>query len=226
MPSIAVLKSLLQNQIAPNSDEEFLRLISEADLRIAEWGARFWFLRSKLTLTPTDGLIELPLTHVSILGAQVGDYPASVFAMEHEFVPDGVGDVDVGGPGGIRLIDQGVDDDTGKRVYKITGYLNPGTVITVLATKAPVTLYDPEIASSDVPEDATDVTLCPDVSALKLTALGIIYEETNDLQKSREYFSIALSNLDGKEKTHRGNARQTVNIRPSGPGISRIRNPR
>ena len=220
MPTITYLKSLIKNTISPTSDEEFLRLVQEADIRLLQWG-RWRFTRSRLDLTPTDGIITLPATHVAILGAQVDGSAVNIFAEEHEFVPDGVGEIEVNGANGCMLIDQGLDTN-GLRTYKVTGILPTGVTLHVLATKAPATLYDPDIADSSVPEDAVDTTVCPDVAALKLACLGIIMEEANDLKQSREYFSTALATLDNKEKAARGNARQTVNIRSVAPGIRKI----
>lgn len=220
MPTITYLKSLIKNTISPTSDEEFLRLVQEADLRLLEFNRHRW-TRSRLDLTPTDGIITLPATHVAILGAQVDGSAVNIFAEEHEFVPDGVGEIEVNGANGCMLIDQGLDTN-GLRTYKVTGILPTGVTLHVLATKAPATLYDPDIADSSVPEDAVDTTVCPDVAALKLACLGIIMEEANDLKQSREYFSTALATLDNKEKAARGNARQTVNIRSVAPGIRKI----
>ena len=224
MPTIAYLKSLIKNTVSPTSDEEFLRLVQEADIRLLEFGKWRW-TRSKLTLTPASGIITLPATHVAILGAQVNGSAVNIFAEEHEFVPDGIGEIEVGGANGVMLIDQGLDGD-GLRAYKVTGVLPADVSLQVLATKAPALLYDPDIADSSVPEDAVDTTVCPDVAALKLACLGIIMEEANDMKQSREFFSTALATLDNKEKAARGNARQTVNIRSAGPGIRKIFNPR
>ncbi len=222
MPTIAFLKAHIQNVIAPSDEVEFLRLIQEADIRLTEF-VNFRWTRSRLELTPVDGVITLPATHASILAAQVGSYPTDVFDETYEFTPGGVGEVEVGtsGSGSIRLIDQGLDD-AGLRVYKVTGVLPVGTIISVLANKAPVTLYDPDIADSDVPEDAVTTTLCPDMAALKLAALAIVYEEANDMTKSREYFATAISTLNAKEKSQRGGSKTPINVRPNGPGIRKI----
>ena len=68
----------------------------------------------------------------------------------------------------------------------------------------------------------TDQTVCPDVAALKLMMLGIIFEEANDMDASSRYVATALRTLDNKEKTQRGGARQQFNVRPMGQGIRSI----
>ena len=221
MPSVTSLKTTFQSQIAPGDDSEFLRILTEADIRLLEHGRWRW-TRTKVVLTPVDGIITLPATYAAILGAQVGDYPSDIRAEEYEFAPDGIGDVQVG-EGSTRLIDQGLNGD-GLRTYKVSGYISDGTTITALVHYAPVTLTDPDIPDLDVPADAVENTRCPDVAALKLMCLGIIFEEAHDMAASRQYVSTALATLDNKEKTQRGNARQSMNIRPYGPGISKIRN--
>ena len=190
-------------------------------MRLLEFGRWRW-TRKVTTLPHTDGIITLPTTYSSILGARVGKAPVDIRAEEFEFVPGGIGEVDLG-VGSSRLIDQGVNDD-GERQYKVTGYLEDSDVITAMVMYAPVTLYDPDVPDSTLPDDVTANTLCPDTTALKLMMLGIIYEEASDLGNARSYISDALKGLDNKEQNQRGNARQSVNVRPRGVGVSRVRN--
>lgn len=220
MPTVTFLKEKLQAQIAPSNDVEFLRILTEADMRLLEYGRWRW-TRTIITASPVDGIFTLPAAYSSVLGARIGKDPIDIRAEEFEFVPGGVGEVDLG-VGSSRLIDQGLDGD-GLRYYKVTGHLDDTDVITAMVMYAPVTLYDPDIADSSLPDDATVNTLCPDVTALKLMMLGIIYEEASDLGNARSFISDALRGLDNKEQNQRGNARQSVNIRPIGVGISRIR---
>lgn len=220
MPSVTFLKEKLQAQIAPSNDVEFLRILTEADMRLLEYGRWRW-TRTCITLTPTDGVITLPTAYSSILGARIGKAPVDIRAEEFEFVPGGVGEVDLG-VGSSRLIDQGLNV-SGEREYKVTGHLDGTDVITAMVMYAPATLYDPDIADSGVPEDAVTITLCPDAAALKLVMLGILMEEALDLANARSYFSDALRGLDNKEQNQRGNAHQQVNVRSRGVGVSRIR---
>ena len=220
MPTVTFLKEKLQAQIAPGNDVEFLRILTEADMRLLEYGRWRW-TRTVMTQTPTDGILTLPADYSSVLGARIGRAPIDIRAEEFEFVPGGVGEVDLG-VGSSRLIDQGISAE-GFREYKVTGHLDDTDLITAMVMYAPATLYDPDIADSSLPEDATVNTICPDVTALKLMMLGIIYEEASDLGNARSYISDALRGLDNKEQNQRGNARQSVNIRPRGVGVSRIR---
>lgn len=221
MPTVSKLKSMLQAQVAPGNDDEFLRLLQEADIRLLEF-AKWRWTRGRATLTPVDGFVVLPATFAGILGAQVNGFARDIRDESFEFSPEGAGNIEVGGPGLIRLIDQGINDD-GLRHYKVTGDLEPGTEILALCHYAPVTLYDPDIEDLTTPDDAVDTTRCPDMAALKLVMLGVIYEESNDIPTSGLYFATALRSLDNKEKTQRGGSRQQFNIRPNGPGIRGIR---
>jgi hypothetical protein len=207
------LKTLLQAQIAPGRDDEFLRLLTEADIRLLEF-ARYSWCKGRVTLTPDTGLVVLPAGYASILGAQVNGYAKDIRAEEFEFTPDGVGDVEVNGCEDVRLIDQGLNDD-GLRYYKISGVLPEDTTVKALCHFAPLPLYDSANSSPGDPGS-------PDVAALKLAMLAIIYEESNDMTTSGQYMATALRGLDAKEKAHRGGAKQMLNIRPNGPGIRKI----
>ena len=221
MPTVPQLKSLFQNQIAPGDSEEFLRILTEADLRLGEFGRWSW-TRGVDTLTPVNGIITLPAAFASILGARVGNGAVDIFDRDYEFTPGGPGEVDLGN-GFSRLIDQGLNETTGLREYKVTGYLDDGDVVTALMHYAPVTLMDPDIADSTTPEDATVNTRCPDATALKLMMLGILMEEAHDHGGARSFISDALKGLDNKEQAQRGNAQRTIQSRPMGRNVRRIR---
>jgi len=221
MPTTSALKLLFQAQIAPNEDEEFLRLLTEADLRLLEQG-RWQWTRGVDTLTPVDGYITLPARFASILGARVDKEPVDIHDISYEFSPGGRGEVDLG-TGYSRLIDQGMNED-GLRYYKVAGYLADDDVVTVLCHYAPVTLMDPDIWDSSLPEDATVNTRCPDATALKLMMLGIRMEEAHDHGGARSFIADALRSLDNKEQSQRGNAQRTINSRPLGRNVRRIRN--
>ena len=221
MPTTSALKLLFQAQIAPNEDEEFLRLLTEADLRLLEQG-RWQWTRGVDTLTPVDGYITLPARFASILGARVDKEPVDINDISYEFSPGGRGEVDLG-TGYSRLIDQGMNED-GLRYYKVAGYLADDDVVTVLCHYAPVTLMDPDIWDSSLPEDATVNTRCPDATALKLMMLGIRMEEAHDHGGARSFIADALRSLDNKEQSQRGNAQRTINSRPLGRNVRRIRN--
>lgn len=222
MPTVTALKSMYLAQISPGDEWNFLRLLTEADMRALSY-SRFRWSRSRLTLTPVDGIITLPSTHASILGAQVDGYASEIWSEDYEFVPDGVGEVEVNGADGVRLIDQGIDDN-GLRIYKVAGHLPDGTTVKVLAHYAPAMLYDPEIAESDLPVDAITTTRCPDSAALKQIMLAILMEEASDMNLSRQYFAVALKGLDDRERGERGGAKPSMNLRSVAPGIRRIRN--
>lgn len=214
MPTVTSLKKSLLAQIAPDNADEFLRLLTEADMRLLEWTKYRW-TRTRVTLTPVDGIITLPADYASILASQVGGLAVDIHDESFEFVAGGVGDVEVGGSGGVMLIDQGLDDDE-FRHYKVTGHLPEGTTVRAWVHYAPVTLYDPDLRDDATPDDANDVTRCPSLAALKLAMLGIILEEANEMEKSGGYFATALRNLDNKESSQRGGAMPQVNTRRGG----------
>ncbi len=221
MYTVAALKELFMDQIAPGDDAEFLRLLQEAEIRVLEAG-RWQWCRARATLTPVEGVITLPAAYASIIGAQIEGYPMPINAMDFEFVPDGIGEIEVRGGGSMRLIDPGVDG-SGTRTYKAIG-CSEDKPVDALLHKAPATLYDPEYGDSDIPDDAVSTVTCPDSGALKLLMLGIILEERYDMGGSVNYFKMAYARLNEREKTRRGSAIQQPNIRPAGRGIRRTRN--
>lgn len=108
MPTVTYLKNMFQAQIAPGNDYEFLRLLTEADMRLLEFCRHRWTRRTD-TLTPVDGFITLPTTYASILGARIGKDAVDIRDEDYEFVPGGPGEVQLGN-GFSRLIDQGFFD--------------------------------------------------------------------------------------------------------------------
>ena len=220
MPTVTALKTQMQAIIAPGNDVEFLRLLQEADIRLLESGKYRWS-RKRISLTPADGYVTLPSDCFAVLGATMARYPLDIRSEEYEFAPGGAGEIEIGGGESNYLVDQGLDPD-GNRFYKVTGQIKADYTISALCHLAPVALYDPDIADSNVPDDASDTTVCPDSGALKNAMLGLIYEEASDPDKSMKYFGIAYKILDNREKSQRGQARQQFNIRPIGPYIRGI----
>ncbi len=224
MPSTDSLKVAVQQQIAPGDDVEFLRILTEADLRLLEMGKWRW-TRSRVDLTPVSRVVTLPTTHVAILGARADAFPMDVRDEDYEFVPEGVGEVDVEGCGGVRLIDQGLDGSD-QRTYKVAGKDKDDFTVHTISHYAPFTLY----YAADLPNDsaATDstVTRCPSLAALKLMCYGIRYEEEHDMGSSAHYVTMAMRNLNDRGKARRGSAKQTVNVNLYGPGVAGIKNHR
>lgn len=208
MPTVAQCKTAFQAQIAPGDDATFLRVLQEADTRLLEMG-RWRFCKTRTTLTPVSGIITLASNHASILGLQVNGYPTDIHAEEFEFTPDGIGDIEVGN-GGTMLIDQGLDG-SGNRTYKVTGYLDAAWTLNALV------LYAPKALALD-----TDTTRCDSLAALKLACIAVNYEEENAVMDARNYFQLAYEVLDNQEQNKRGSARQVMNMRPHGRGVSPI----
>jgi len=217
--TVLQLKTLYRDQIAPGNNEEFLRLLQEAEIRLLETGKWSW-CKARDSLTSVNGIITLDSAYAAIIGAQVTGHPTSIRVEDFEFYPDGEGEIEVeGGP--LRLIDQGLDGSE-QRTYKLAGAEADDT-ITAILHKAPATLYDPDIADSDVPVDATVNLTCPDSGALKLCMLAILFEEAHDLTSSRDYMATCYARLNDREKTRRGNAQAVPNLRPQGRGVRNIR---
>ena len=221
MPIVQSLQDMFQVQSAPGDDLEFLRLVTEADLRLLEMGRWRW-TRGRVTLTPVSSLVTLPADYASILAARLDAYPLDIRDEEYEFVPDGIGEVEVGGAGGVRLIDQGLDG-SGGRVYKLTGVTDDTKLVYALCHYAPYTLYfSEELPASPALTEST-TTRCPSAGALKLMCLGIIFEEAHDMGSSAHYVATAIRNLNDRGQARRGGAKQSVNVRLYGPGVSGIR---
>lgn len=219
--TVTQLKELFQDEIAPDDDEKFLRILQDAEIRLLETGKWMW-CRKRDTLTPVNGIITLDPEYASIIGACLDSYPTTIHAMDFEFNPDGPGELEVLGGGGLKLIDQGLNDSL-QRYYKVIGWDSDDIEIIAILHRCPAMLYDPAIAESDLPADVTEDVTCPDAAAIKQTMLGIIFENAHDLGSSRGYMGLAYARLTDREKTRRGNAQQVPNVRPSGRGVSRIR---
>ena len=221
--TVASLKSSLQAIIAPGDDASFLRLLTEADLRLLEWGRWAW-THGRADLTPVDNVVTLPINFMAIMGARMDEYPLTVYMESYEFTPGGAGQVDVGGSGGLRLIDQGLDDD-GARYYNVVGTATTEDDYTIhtLCHFAPFALYYSDSAPATVTLIDSTITRCPSMAALKNMLLGIIFEEDNDPGTARSYVSDALKILENHEQRARGNAKPVLNIRANGPGVAGIR---
>jgi hypothetical protein len=221
MPTVASLKTMFLAQISPGDDEEFLRLLTEADLRAVEQGRWRW-TKTRTTLTPVNGYVTLDPAHASILGARVDKDAVDLRDEDFEFQVGGPGEVDLG-VGSSKLIDQGLNGDD-ERYYKVAGCLDDDDVVTALVHYAPATLFDPDHVDSSVPADAVSTTRCPSATALKLMMYGIIFEEAADNAKARSYFADAYKVLDNQEQSVRGGAKREIKFRPHGSNVRPIRN--
>ena len=219
--TVDALHARFKLQIAPGDDYEFLRLLAEADLRLLET-AKWRWTRSRVDLTPVSSLVTLPATHASILAARVDTVPVHTWDEEYEFVPEGIGEVEVGGTGDTRLIDQGLNG-SGLRYYKVTSQSDDAITIHTLCLYAPRTLYFADDLPGPPAVTDSNETLCPSAGALKLAMLAIVYEEAGEMGQSAHYMATALRNLENRGQSRRGGAKQTVNLNLYGPGVSGIR---
>lgn len=200
--------------IGRGDDQEFARLLLEADERLLAAGRWHW-TREPVTLTPDDdGIITLPSQYESIVGCRVGDVPQGVVWQETEYLEGGPGEITIEGCSG-RLIDQGwsdtLDDNgtsdefddvtTRTRTYKVAD-----------ASIDEVSALCRFSAKTEFLGDY-DLTICPVAAALKQMMLSIIYEEANDTNKSVEYKQLALNTIQEHEKAYRGLANEVFKPR-------------
>lgn len=221
MPTVATLKTAYQDLVAPNDDALFLRLLQEADNRLLDAGKWNW-TRAKITLTPVDGFVTLPVAYTAILGARVGTYAKPIHTEEFEFVAGGVGEVPIEGCGDYRLVDQGkVEQESGPplRTYKVAGGEELTDDVVALVRLAYSDLILPDDSG-----DGDDETRCPDQAALKLALYGVVYELNNDLERAGNYWTSALNSLDRVERSYRAGAQHVQVVQPWGRGVSGIRN--
>ena len=68
----------------------------------------------------------------------------------------------------------------------------------------------------------SDEVIPDNMGALKLGLISLKYEDTNDLERSNEYFQKALSLLNAELKELRGAQFNTMRFSPNGFGLGRI----
>jgi len=119
--------------------------------------------------------------------------PRNVRWQESEYYTEGKGELPIEGCQ-ARIVDKGMISDI--RTYQITDpEIETVTTLCKFSRLA-------DIGSGE------DEALCPDMPALKLMMLSIIYEEANETIKSTEYESLAMKKLEEAEDAYRGIARE------------------
>ena len=108
MPTAAsILKTRYQALVAPGNDAEFFRLLTEADERLLFAGRWHW-AREPLSLSVVDGVVTLPDTYHSIVGARINGHAVGVNWQESEWFEGGPGEfIPVDGAAAF-LVDQGL----------------------------------------------------------------------------------------------------------------------
>lgn len=207
--SVHSLKQRYQDLVAPGNDQEFERLLLEADERLLASGRWHW-TREPSVLTPdVDGLITLPAQYESIVGCRVGEVPQGVVWQETEYLEGGPGEITIEGCT-ARLVDQGWSDSTADqstsdesddvitrtRTYKVSDASIDE--VTALCRFAAIVEYGSDYVA----------VLCPSAPSLKQMMLSIIYEEANDTTKSLEYRQLAINTCSEHEKAYRGLANE------------------
>lgn len=217
--TVASLKASYQELVAPGSGTRFLRLLNEAESRLQETAKWHW-TKTEIPLTITDGCVHIdPTLYASLLGVLFEGTGRVVRPREIEFTPD-AGARTVAGAGGTGyLVDSGivtVDLGSGnvtRRQYKIVDVVDDD------ATAEGLVLYAHQALSSD-----SDISRCPSSRALKLAMYACLYEEANDLERSKGYWADAYAALDENEATVRGGNRPVRPAQPWGEGVSPIAN--
>lgn len=191
--SATSLKTRFQAQIAPGNDDEFYRILTEADERLLEGSKGHW-TREKVVLTPdSNQLVVLDEVHSAIVACRLDDVPKGVRWEESEYYEEGVGELPIDGCRS-KIVDQGLID--GVRTYKVCDE-NIESVY-ALVKFAPAC----EIG------DGEDQLICPSKTALKLMMLSIIYEEANDLDRAMQFEMAAKKKLKDLEDSYRGIAKE------------------
>lgn len=182
------------SKISPGNQDEFHRLLAEAEERLLMTSRAKW-TRKKETLTITDNEVVLPSDYSSILAARINGIGKSITWEEAEYLEDGRNSISIDGTC-WEIVDQGTRDVDGvsERYYKITG--SGMDEVEVIAKYSPRKEIDDET-----------VMFCPSSVALKQMMLAILYEEQNDVQKSLEYRQLAKTTLSEEEDAYRGIAK-------------------
>lgn len=199
--SAQILKDRIQNQVARDDEEEFYRLLTEADERLLNMGRWRW-TRAAIVLVPDElRMITLPAEYGSIVGCRLSGVARGVAWQELEYMEGGPGLISIEGCDG-RLIDQGTameptDDDVDIEVRRYKVADTDASEVHVLARYAPRWIAD-----------ECNELLCPSVAAVKQMVLSIIHEEAGDTKLSMEYQQKARLTLDEQEEAYRGTAKQ------------------
>lgn len=182
------------SKISPGDDNEFYRILAEAEERLLMSSRAKW-TRNKETLTVEDNEIILPEKYSTILAARIEGIGKSITWEESEYLEDGRNVISIDGTC-WEIVDQGtrVVDDVTERYYKVTG--SSVTKVEIIAKYAP---------RKEMDEDT--IMYCPSSIAIKQMMLAIIYEEQNDVQKSMEYRQLAKVTLSEEEDAYRGIAK-------------------
>jgi hypothetical protein len=69
----------------------------------------------------------------------------------------------------------------------------------------------------------TDTVLPDNIGALKLGLMSLAYEDQNDLERAEQYFSKALSLLNGEVREARGASQSVLQQSPHGFHTGRLR---
>lgn len=201
--TVAQARTLFLRYVGPagTSNADFLAALNHLRKRFFDSG-KWKGLTLEITITPASGVVTLPDTCESILGAQFDDRPVVVFGRYHEFQPGGPGEIDAANQGVPALI------DNGDRTYKMMGNYTDVESVRVVCKRR----YTDLTADSDV--------VYPDnPGALKLGLMSLKYEDENDLERAVEYFAQALNLLNGEVREARGASQHTLQQSPHGFAI-------
>ena len=205
--TVSSARSLLLQYVGPDgtTNAAFLAALNQLRKRLFDSG-KWKDLTLEVTVVPVAGIVTLPATCESVLGAQANDCPVPVFDKLHPFQPGGPGHVDPLQGGTVALI------DNGDRTLTIMG---GGTSVTSARLRCKRRYVD-LTGDSD--------TVFPDnVGALKLGLMSLSYEDKGDLDRAEQYFAKALSLLNGESKESRGGAQAVLQQSPHGFHLGRIR---
>lgn len=200
------LEDRIMPDITPGDIDLFYRILTEADERLLDSGKWQW-TRTGIDLFPVNGIIELDDEFESIVGAKIGCSGTGVSWQEVRFIDGNYSKIGIEGCSS-GLYDRGLI--AGVRTYEV----GPHEVdeVVALVRYAPRLLRDPE-----------DIPVCQNAAAIKQMMLAILYENSNDLEKSMGYVNLAMRTLDLEESAYRGAARKIKEPRLFEPARRRSR---
>lgn len=202
--------------IAPGDEAKFSRLLNEAESRLQETAKWNW-TKAEAELPVEDGYVYLdPELYDSLLGVILDDGARVIRPREIEFAPN-FGQRSVAGEAGSGVvIDMGkvtvtIDDvEVKRRKYKVADVVQTPTADCLLHL-AHVTLTGMD-----------DYLACPSARAMKLAMFACLYEEANDLERSKSFWAEAYQALSEDEATKRGASRGSISVQPFGDGVDTI----
>jgi hypothetical protein len=208
--TVAEARDLLLRYVGPldsTTDIDFIKALNQLRRRFFDSGKwKGMIVEVEDTVSGMEQTIILPDNCEAVLGAQIDGTPVVVFGRYHEYLPGGPGEIVDSGAAVMALVDQG------DRCYKVVGKGDREITLRLTCKLR----YTPL-------ESDTDAVIPDNEGALKLGLMSLAYEDNNDLERAEQYFTKALSILNGETREARGAAQFVMQQSPHGFHLGRIR---